>query len=299
MGRGHSGSTLLDTVLGNSRHIESVGELVSALQRIDSEVCSCGKKMTDCEYWVAIVESFKKENLENSFRDFCKKSIQQANIKNFIPTLFLSNQYKKNIESSFVFFKKISQRSKKQYVLDSSKEHTRALLFSRSENTNIIHIVRRPDRILASTYFRAINGETVKILRRKFKPSNPFFFFLYIFTMSLSWTVGNLFAEIVKTVSKNKVLTIRYEDFVQNPVSQLNKIQNHFSIDLQELIDKIKKKEKLIIGHNVGGNRFRFQKTFKIQPKKSAERQLPTGYRILTKLINFPFMLFYSYNPFK
>ena len=40
MGRGHSGSTMLDLMLGNHEKIHSVGELTSGFRR-RSEKCSC------------------------------------------------------------------------------------------------------------------------------------------------------------------------------------------------------------------------------------------------------------------
>lgn len=122
---------------------------------------------------------------------------------------------------------------------------------------------------------------------------------MYIIIMSISWTVGNFLAEIVKLVSKNKVLTVRYEDLVENPVAQLMRIQNHIGVDLSDVISKIQTDQDLEIGHNLGGNRFRFDKKFKVQPKKSVQRKLPTVFSITTKIINLPFMLYYSYNPLK
>ena len=50
-GRGHSGSTILDILLGNSSQIASVGELLAGLSRADQGACSCGATMSDCGFW--------------------------------------------------------------------------------------------------------------------------------------------------------------------------------------------------------------------------------------------------------
>lgn len=299
MGRGHSGSTLLDVVLGNSKDIESVGELVSAMSRIEKEICSCKEKMTNCPYWLSILSSYKKKYSDISFKELCLQSVKQGNIKRFLNTLFFKKKHDSLINNSFEFFNEISNESKKKYIVDSSKEHTRGLLFSRANNAHIIHIIRRPDRILSSTYFRAVNGEHVKFLRFKFQPKNKIALFLYILTMSVSWSIGNFLAEITKLVARNKVLLIRYEDFITQPKDTLIKIQNQFKIDLSDLIYKLEQKELLFIGHNVGGNRFRFQESFTIEPQKSTQRKLPIFFKGMTILINLPFMLYYGYNPFK
>lgn len=298
MGRGHSGSTLLDVVLGNSKDIESVGELVSAMSRIEKEICSCKEKMTRCPYWTSILSNFNNKYSDKSFKSLCFQSVKQGNIKIFFKTLFFKRKYVKLVDGSFDFFKEVSLISKKKFIVDSSKEHTRGLLFSRSDRAHLIHIVRRPDRILSSTYFRAINGEQVKFLRFKFQPKNKIALFLYILTMSVSWSIGNFLAEITKLVARNKVLLIRYEDFITQPKDTLIKIQNQFKIDLSDLIYKLEQKELLYIGHNVGGNRFRFQESFTIEPQKSTQRKLPSFFKGMTILINLPFMLYYGYNPF-
>ena len=53
-GRGHSGSTILDILLGNSGAIESVGELVSDIGKETGGQCSCGLAINDCPYWQAV-----------------------------------------------------------------------------------------------------------------------------------------------------------------------------------------------------------------------------------------------------
>ena len=53
LGGGRSGSTLLDTILGNHPTIESVGELSSVLEHgwSDSRQCACGQSAPQCPFW--------------------------------------------------------------------------------------------------------------------------------------------------------------------------------------------------------------------------------------------------------
>jgi hypothetical protein len=54
MGRGHSGSTILDILLGGAAAVESVGELVSGLEWYEAGTrCACGAPMRECPYWVS------------------------------------------------------------------------------------------------------------------------------------------------------------------------------------------------------------------------------------------------------
>ena len=53
MGAGHSGSTVLDIILGNHPDILSVGELSNFVRRraINGKYCACGKPANTCQFW--------------------------------------------------------------------------------------------------------------------------------------------------------------------------------------------------------------------------------------------------------
>ena len=62
MGRGHSGSTILDIILGSSAAVESLGELVSGLGRCAAgEQCSCGSPMRECVFWCEVRRRFEAQ----------------------------------------------------------------------------------------------------------------------------------------------------------------------------------------------------------------------------------------------
>ena len=50
MSRPHSGSTILDILMGNSASVESVGQLVSDMGKLDNP-CACGATIRDCPFW--------------------------------------------------------------------------------------------------------------------------------------------------------------------------------------------------------------------------------------------------------
>lgn len=69
LGRGHSGSTLLDLCLGGLAEVESVGEiatLAGAFRRDDA--CTCGERLSRCPYWREVLTQAGRaigEPLEN------------------------------------------------------------------------------------------------------------------------------------------------------------------------------------------------------------------------------------------
>src|SRR3954451_17988517 len=50
MSRPHSGSTILDILLGNTAAVESVGQLVSDMGKLDNP-CACGATIRVCPFW--------------------------------------------------------------------------------------------------------------------------------------------------------------------------------------------------------------------------------------------------------
>lgn len=65
-GLGHSGSTLLDLVLGTNSQVVGLGEIMPFLKRQDRNIdykstCSCGKLGSECDFWSNIDELIKNE----------------------------------------------------------------------------------------------------------------------------------------------------------------------------------------------------------------------------------------------
>ncbi len=68
-GLGHSGSTILDMVLGTHSKMIGLGEIMPFIRRKNHEsdnksTCSCGQKGSECEFWGKIENMMKKYNTE-------------------------------------------------------------------------------------------------------------------------------------------------------------------------------------------------------------------------------------------
>lgn len=87
-GRGHSGSTMFDAMLGNADQIESVGELVSGMGRYKG-VCSCGKLFLDCPFWVDVRQRYK-DLAGIGWDEAVLSTVGQAHIRRFCTTLVSS-----------------------------------------------------------------------------------------------------------------------------------------------------------------------------------------------------------------
>lgn len=288
---------MLDAVLGNSKNIESVGEMISGLSRFEKEICSCGVKLTECNFWRKVIEDYNKSGSQFPMAVFGKEAIKQANVKRFFPTFLNLLKHDHLVESNVAVFKAISAAASKPVVVDSNKEPSRALfLLMNYKDALVVHLVRRPERVVSSSYFRVEKGDKIQFLRWRFRPRGivrP----LILFAIAASWSVSNFLAEFIKLMYVKRVITIRYEDFIDHPEAEVKRIERLIRVPLDDLVSKLENNAVLKVGHNIGGNQFRFEKEFQIR-KNGIRRAMPKYLAFFTIVVNFPMMLYYRYNPF-
>src|SRR3954453_12575018 len=81
-GRAHCGSTVLGVVLGGGAAIESVGELVSGLERYPTgELCSCGALMRACPFWTEVRRRFEVEGF--GWDELARRSHAQTDVRSW------------------------------------------------------------------------------------------------------------------------------------------------------------------------------------------------------------------------
>lgn len=299
MGRGHSGSTFLNALLGNGQDATAIGELVAGIkiERLDDQ-CSCGESIRNCEFWNDVRAVFENDT-GITWAEASRAIRNQAHIFQFLPTLASkkdSDEVKYLTRITEGLIKSIGSVAEKKFVIDSSKEITRALFLNKfTSNVKIIHLVRNPQNMLASNLERIRNGTGFAFLRRRFKSKRlaP----LLLLVSSINWCVGNLLCHIVKYVDPEKVIRIRYEDLIADPESQMNRIADFTGIDLQGVQTHIKSRSYMEIDHKLTGSGFLKEGKFKFDPRKG-DKKLSPGYKLMTNIVCWPFMKLYGYKMF-
>lgn len=84
MGRGHSGSTVLDALLGNADNARGIGEVVAGID--GTHPCSCGDPVDECSHWQDIRRRLETDT-QLSWQQVVRRVAGDAHILNFVRVL--------------------------------------------------------------------------------------------------------------------------------------------------------------------------------------------------------------------
>lgn len=294
MGRGHSGSTILDVLLGNNSEIESVGEILSGVGRFDpNKKCSCGATVSDCSFWRAVRSQVEAEDFVwQEATDISEIGAgglwRVARARRTDPAVL------RRVRVTRALMKAITTVAGKPHLLDSSKTPARGLMLLRHvPEARVIHLVRDPRQILQSYLWRLRNGRHLYSRHLGLiGHSAP----LFLAWMAASWTLVNLICEMMTRAFPGRVMRVRFEDLCAQPVRELDRIGRAFGLDMTDLAGKALGREPLAVGHNLDGNRMRHSGTVRFEPGGGRQQpRLPRWLEVVTVLLCGPLMWRYDY----
>ena len=304
LGRGRSGSTVIDAVLGNLGSTFGTGELVEGLhRRYPDGICSCGAVLAECPIWGTVVRE-AEASLELPHEEWARVLATQMHLKSFPKTLISgrSSKWSSNLWSiNDALYTAVSKATGCQYVVDSSKEMTRAyFILKHFSEAKGLHLVRNPHGFISSYYQRILKGGDFKLVRFQLGGAirrYPVIKYPGLAILALSWLIGNLYAEFLKILFRERVLFIRYDDFCIDPVGQTALIAKHMGHPFDELEAKMSSGEDLITGHKAAGNEWTSKKaTFTFDASVNRKYRLPWLVHWITSAICFPLILKYKFS---
>jgi len=289
---GHSGSTLLDMIIGSLPGVFSLGEVTffswqiyrdGKMCELDQDICSCGYKFSECSVWKKIINNLSAKVGYNiytnpyrfdvsifrpleygkpykKFHKFVRAYYNKLFYKNkFAPDLtpIFYHYTKKQIYNNLLLFDTIKESFGVSHVVDSSKDLIRLhfLHYVRPQNTKIIVLIRD---------ILGIAGSAVKRNEDPLKAAKMWIRYY------------NLIINAVNKMFKNFLL-VKYEELASKPRFILNKIAKFLDKEYLSNDSLIKLDTKKY--HLIAGNPMRYKGLITIKPDMSWQKLL-TSYQI-------------------
>lgn len=291
LGKGRSGSTLLDAILGQLPGVFSAGELRTLWPwgyQHDAD-CSCGRPVRDCPTWSRIVAAALGTDTPSRDRiDELAATQQRALSWLQVPGSLVG------IDSAAV--RSYAETQRRLYaamvtvtgcdtIVDSSKWPAHPGVLGRLDGfePRVIHLVRDP-RAVAFSYRRhkPTDGR---------QPEMPRFSATHSAT---SWLVRNATVEVARRGVPSQRLT--YEEFSAAPRPALARVARLLGRDPSELPFVDDRTVRLRETHLVGGNPARFwDNDVRIEPDDEWARNLPARQARWVSAVTAPLLGRYGY----
>jgi hypothetical protein len=262
---GHSGSTLLDLLLGSHSQIFSLGE-IGQFSRFfrDNESCTCGIPVRQCEFWkkarrklflslgqdlfsppqdyiVSFLPGHKKLQRQPSWiqRQFYRKSLAAISLLGssliFHAGVKFAPSVSKGLAYNIALFNAVIQSSHAKYLVDSSKSWFRMKLLYlwKPESIKTIHLVR-DGRGVVYSHIRKEGISAEHAAQRWVRTQK-----------------SNLW--MLRSIPQDHWRLLRYENITKNPQSELSGLCDWLGISYEPAMINFRS----IVHHNLAGNRMR------------------------------------------
>lgn len=274
MGAGHVGSTIIDIVIANHPHVESLGE-INKFHRFgwvpdENRICSCGMTVYKCSFWSEVMQTWLSitgylnptRYLELQKRFESRKTAWRHILSN---RNMLSEDFQEFLRSTEALYQSVELVGGKEIMVESSLIPRRAHILARipSISLYVIHLVRDGRGVIWSLKKPGKQTQTKAYVP---KPAAKTIRYWISANLQCLW--------IFNRMQPDKRLLVRYEDFVTEPVKVLETIGEMVGEDLSGVVNNSKVTQPIQPRHTVAGNRIRMQKDLMIRADFEWEERL-------------------------
>ncbi len=299
-----SGSTILERTLGQLPNFCSVGEVHNLWNRgiLDEQLCGCGKPLPYCDFWRNVLElAFNSKNLKDYAKEINNLAVLVTRYRymfiKHLPNWMRGKSYPHIQTQSYIniladLYNAIAKITENQIIIDSSKLARYASLISEIPNTDIhiIHLVRDSRAVVFSHQRKKLRPEITD--RRVFMDIVPWQSVCY------DWSVNNLSTTFLKSPNIMSRTFLRYEDFVNDPITSLKIITENLNVENLNLDTLFTKEKKIFLkkNHTISGNPSRFQVgEILLDPDFEWTRIMSKELKTKVTIATFPFLFKYKY----
>ena len=260
-GSGRSGSTLLDRLLNETDGVVAIGELVYLWEpeQLDRHVCGCGKPVRDCEFWGAVADKAFGgwESPAYARITELRRSVLRHRYLPLLAAPWMSPKFRRLVaelvDLLVPVYDAVAEVSGATVIVDSSKEVAYAYALRRAlgDRLRIVHLLRNGYGVAYSWTKLVAKPEigNPQAALDRYQPSR----------MAARWVGYNVALEGVRFLGV-KPLIVHYEDVVDRPVEQLNRILTAAGLPARENYPFIHDGQvELRPSHSVAGNPMRFR----------------------------------------
>jgi len=265
VGAGHSGSTLLDMILGGHSSMLSLGEITRFDEyRVAELPCTCGHAVHSCTFWLAVMDKwedlimdttvdtamtdmrgYKMPGTANSVQNYLSIFANLILSTHKYPGLhrFACPELHRRRARICSLHSAIRQVSQKSLLIDSSKSvHRFRLLHSLKPNSSRAIFLTRDGRAIAASRLRKNVGTVPQITRK--------------------WWLTNQFTIIMmRTLPRSAYIHVRYEELCNEPEQTVQRICDYIGVPYEPEMLDFRSHER----HILGGNRMRMDRKNEIQ----------------------------------
>lgn len=282
----HNGSTFVGVTLGNHPQIECVGELTSLASQgwLGVEYCACGLSINDCDFWNGVKDEWTRlSGAEITSLAEAEEAYDRHRRlpKTISQRYFRSQNFVKYCEYTIALFDAVRKTSGNSIIVDTSKRYSRAVALSMVPGIDlrVVHLIR-DSRGVAYSWSKPIRPR-----KRSW------------FDSSLRWNTNNMAFEYVKRrIEAGRVLRIRYEDLLSNPVEFFGELGRFIDMDLTSIGEKLSAGESLEKNHVGVGNGFLHRvDEVKLRPLIEWPQKIPLEIQHKVWKFTWPLMQRYGY----
>ena len=303
-GTGHSGSTLLERVLGAMPGFVNVGELTDIYRRNAprSERCGCGEPFADCPFWSKVGQRiYGGAGWDSERLAAVDRARRRITRQRYLPRLFAlplaGRRFQRDLyaygKNYSTLYQAIAAEAGATCVVDASKWPGQALALSRAGlDIRVIHLIRD---VRGVAYSFGKQG----VRRPQALDDHNVMWRQKAVNCASGWSARQLSLEVMRRWGVRAV-RVRYEDFVSQPRRTIEAALSGLGVPYSQrqfghLGDG---HVTLEASHGIAGNPARFGAgEVKFRPDEAWRESLTPRDRRLVTAICFPFIVAYGWYP--